>query len=60
MSHLGMIVAILVSAFMAFGIADYYNQPHNWYLFLLIVLTGFFIHIVILILKSGNDEEKEA
>lgn len=59
MSNFGMIVAIFVSAFMAFGIADYYDQPHNWYLFLLMVLTGFFIHIVILILKSGNDEKEE-
>lgn len=60
MNTFGMFVAILASAFMAFGIADYYDQPHNWYLFLLIVLVGFFIHTVILILKSGNDEEKEA
>lgn len=59
MNNFGMIVAILVSAFMALGIADYYDQPHNWYLFLLMVLTGFFIHIVILILKTEIDEENE-
>ena len=59
MSNFGMIVAIIASAFMAFGIADYYDQPHNWYLFLLMVLTGFFIHLVILILKTENDEEEE-
>lgn len=60
MNIFGMCVAILVSAFMAIGIADYYDQPHNWYLFLLMVLAGFFIHIVILIVRSEVDEEKEA
>lgn len=60
MNIFGMCVAIFVSAFMAIGIADYYDQPHNWYLFLLMVLAGFFIHIVILIVRSEVDEEKEA
>ena len=60
MNTFGMFVAIFASAFMALGIADYYDQPHSWYLFLLMVLTGFFIQIIILILKSEIDEEKEA
>ena len=60
MNTFGMFVAIFASALMAFGIADYYDQPHSWYLFLLMVLTGFFIHTVILIVKSEFDEENEA
>lgn len=59
MNTFGMFIAIVASAFMAVGIADYYDQPHNWYLFLLMVLTGFFIHIIILIVKSEIEEENE-
>jgi len=39
-----MFVAIIISAFLAVGIAEYYHQPYNWYLVFLMVLTGFFIH----------------
>lgn len=59
MNTFGMFVAIVSSAFMAMAIADYYEQPHNWYLFLLMVLTGCFIHIIIQIIQSEIDEEKE-
>lgn len=60
MRILGMFIAIFASAFIAFSIADYYEQPHNWYLFLLMVLTGFFIHTVILILELDINEETKA
>lgn len=53
-------VAIIASAFMAIGIAEYYHQPYNWYLIFLMVLSGFFIHTIILILESENGEEEEA
>ncbi|MFJ7648867.1 hypothetical protein ACIQ1H_15095 [Lysinibacillus sp. NPDC097279] len=55
-----MFVAIIVSAFMAVGIAEYYNQPYDWYLVFVMILIGFFIHTIILIIESENSEEHEA
>ncbi|EON73940.1 hypothetical protein [Lysinibacillus sphaericus] len=60
MRIIGMFVAIFVSAFIAIGIAEYYHQPYSWYLIILMVLTGFFIHTIILILESENGEENGA
>lgn len=54
-----MFVAIFISAFMAVGIAEYYHQPYNWYLVFLMILTGFFIHTIILIFEAENAEENE-
>ncbi|MCT1726167.1 hypothetical protein [Lysinibacillus capsici] len=54
-----MFVAIIISAFLAVGIAEYYHQPYNWYLVFLMILTGIFIHIIILIFESENAEENE-
>ncbi|MGG2052912.1 hypothetical protein ABFY48_00835 [Lysinibacillus pakistanensis] len=55
----GMFVAIIVSALTAVGIAELYHQPYNWYLVFLMILTGFFIHTIILILESEASEENE-
>ena len=57
MNTFGMFLAIVASAFMAIGIADYYEQPYDWYLFFLMVLIGCFIHIIIQIVQSEMDEE---
>ncbi len=54
-----MFVAIIVSALTAVGIAELYHQPYNWYLVFLMILTGFFIHTIILILESEASEENE-
>ena len=59
MNTFGMFLAIIASAFMAIGIADYYEQPYDWYLFLLMVLIGCLIHIIIQIVQSEIDEEKD-
>lgn len=59
MHTLGTFVAIIISAFIAVGIAEYYQQPYNWYLVFLMILAGFFIHTIILILESENSEESE-
>lgn len=48
---MGIWVAIVLSAIVAFIVGDYYGQPLHWYLFILIVIGGFFIQIIILILK---------
>ncbi|MFJ7407886.1 MULTISPECIES: hypothetical protein [unclassified Lysinibacillus] len=60
MRIISMFVAIIVSAFMAVGIAEYYHQPYNWYLVFVMILIGFFIHTIILIIESENSEEHEA
>jgi|GEM_PF-392564 len=54
-----MFVAIIASAFMAVGIAEYYEQPYDWYLVFLMILFAFFIHAIILIVESEYSEENE-
>ncbi|QDQ01219.1 hypothetical protein FOH38_12565 [Lysinibacillus fusiformis] len=60
MRFFSMFVAIIISAFLAIGIAEYYQQPYDWNIIILMVFTGFFIHIIILFLESENGEENEA
>ncbi|KOS66520.1 membrane protein [Lysinibacillus contaminans] len=52
---IGMWIAILLSAIVAFIVGDLYGQPLHWYLFILIVIVGFFIHTIILILKVKDE-----
>lgn len=54
--QISMIVVILFTAVVAFGVADFYNQPLNWYLFILMVLVGFFIHTIISILQTEDED----
>jgi ABC-type multidrug transport system permease subunit len=56
--QIGIWLGILVSAVVAFIVGDAYGQPLHWYLFILIVFTGFFINTIILILKA-KDESAE-
>ena len=53
--QIGVWLAIVFSAVIAFVIGDMYGQPLHWYLFILIVFTGFFINTVILILKAKDE-----
>lgn len=53
--QIGVWMAILFSAIVAFVIGDMYGQPLHWYLFIIIVFTGFFINTIILILKTKDD-----
>lgn len=53
--HISMIVVILVTAVVAFGVADFYDQPLHWFLFILMVLAGFFIQTIISILQTEED-----
>lgn len=48
-------IAILLSAIVSFIVGDLYGQPLHWYLFILIVMVGFFIHTIILILKVKDE-----
>lgn len=57
--QIGMIVVILITAVVAFGVADFYQQPLDWYLFIIMVLVGFFIHTVISILKTKEEDIEE-
>lgn len=49
---IGQLFSILFSAVLAFLIAAYFEQPLHWYLFILIVCIGFFIQLVIVILRA--------
>ncbi|MEC1176917.1 hypothetical protein P9B03_00245 [Metasolibacillus meyeri] len=46
------IFSILLSAVLAFLIGAYFEQPLHWYLFILIICIGFFIQLVIVILRA--------
>ena len=53
--QIGIWFAILFSAVLAFVVGHMYGQPLHWYLFIIMLITGFFINTVILILKSKDD-----
>ena len=53
--QIGIWFAILFSAVLAFVVGHMYGQPLHWYLFIIMVMAGFFINTVILILKSKDD-----
>ncbi|QCR31376.1 hypothetical protein [Lysinibacillus sp. SGAir0095] len=54
----GIWISIVISAILSFVIASFYGQPLHWYLFVLIVFIGFFIHTIIIILKTKEEQEK--
>ncbi|HWK23460.1 MAG TPA: hypothetical protein VNS08_10565 [Ureibacillus sp.] len=56
--QLGIWVSIIISAIIAFIIASFYEQPLHWYLFILIIVIGFFINTIILILRTKDEQEK--
>lgn len=53
--QIGVWVGILLSAIVSFIVGDLYGQPLHWYLFILIVIVGFFIHTIILILQVEDE-----
>jgi len=53
--QLGPWIAIVISAVLAFIVGTFFQQPLHWYLFILILVIGFFINTIILILKSNDD-----
>ncbi|MET4563279.1 hypothetical protein [Lysinibacillus parviboronicapiens] len=52
---IGVWVGILLSAVLAFLLGSFYGQPLHWYLFILIIIVGFFINTIILILKVEDE-----
>ncbi|MBM7608979.1 multisubunit Na+/H+ antiporter MnhE subunit [Lysinibacillus composti] len=53
--QVGIWIAIIFSAVLSFLLGNYFNQPLHWYLFILLILIGFFINTIILILKANDD-----
>jgi len=53
--EIGVWFCILLSAVLAFLLSDFYGQPLHWYLFILIIVIGFFINTIILILKVKDE-----
>lgn len=57
--QIGIWVAIVISAIISFLVASFYDQPLHWYLFILMLFVGFFINIIILILKANDDKNEK-
>ncbi len=53
--EIGVWFGILLSAVLAFLLGEFYGQPLHWYLFILIIVIGFFINTIILILKVKDE-----
>jgi len=53
--EIGVWFGILLSAVLAFLLGDFYGQPLHWYLFILIIIIGFFINTIILILRVKDE-----
>lgn len=53
----GMVIVIFVTAFVAFWLGVYSGQPLDWFLYIVLVAIGFFIHTVILVLKTDPEQE---
>ncbi len=53
--EIGVWIGILLSAVLAFLLGNIYGQPLHWYLFILIIVVGFFIHTIIIILKVKDE-----
>lgn len=50
----GVWLGVIFSAILAFVIGFLYDQTLHWYLFILIICTGFFINTIIMILKTED------
>jgi len=55
---MGIWFSIIISAIISFIIASVYEQPLHWYLFIIMVVIGFFINTIIIILKTKEEQEK--
>lgn len=55
MMNIGVWLAIIISALLSFVVAEFYEQPIHWYLLILLVVIGLFIHTIIIILKLQDD-----
>ena len=51
----GIWIGMVVSLIGAFIIGNLYGQPLHWYLFILMLVFGVFVHVVILILKIKDE-----
>lgn len=53
---IGVWLGIIISAFLSFAVAIFYEQPIHWYLLILLIVIGLFIQTIILILKLQDDQ----
>lgn len=53
--NIGVWLGIFISALLSFIVAEFYEQPIHWYLFILLIVIGLFIHTIIIILKLQDD-----
>ncbi|MEK4128523.1 hypothetical protein NYE67_02525 [Solibacillus sp. FSL W8-0474] len=52
---IGIWLGIIISAFLSYAVAIFYEQPIHWYLLILLIVTGLFINTIIIILKLQDD-----
>ncbi|MEG0258344.1 MAG: hypothetical protein RR595_08100 [Lysinibacillus sp.] len=57
--QIGIWLGILLSATIAFLVGKFFDQPLHWYLFVVIVIVGFFINTIIIILKAKEKKHDE-
>ncbi|NLY79408.1 MAG: hypothetical protein GX072_05820 [Lysinibacillus sp.] len=53
----GVWIGIIVSAIVAFLVASFFHQPLHWYLFILILFIGSLIQLIIMIIKTPDENE---
>ena len=53
--QIGIWIGMVVSLIIAFIVGNLYGQPLHWYLFVLMLVIGVFINVVILILKTKDE-----
>ncbi|MCH7320512.1 hypothetical protein LZ480_01325 [Solibacillus sp. MA9] len=48
-------IGMIISAILSFAIAAFFGEPLNWYLLVLLIVTGLYINTIIIILKLKDD-----
>ncbi|MER1984281.1 MAG: hypothetical protein ABS949_13860 [Solibacillus sp.] len=51
-----MVVVIALTAFAAFWFGVYSGEPLDWFLYIVLVAIGLFIHTVILVLRTDDEQ----
>lgn len=51
------IVVIAATAFVAFWFGIYSGEPLDWFLYIVLVAIGLFIHTVILVLRTDDEQQ---
>lgn len=53
----GMVLVIALTAFVAFWFGIYSGEPLDWFLYIVLVAIGLFIHTVLLVVRTDDSQE---